>query len=197
MKHYFSVAITVLLTFTSCQKTKTADTPVKRADIDACSLVTKEEVKAVQGSSVNDAKTNAQSDGKFRYSQCFYTTDPFNKSVSLAVTQADSASATARDPKEFWGQTFGRYEGEKPEREGDEEEKAKNLRSNEQEGRGQPLKKVEGLGDSAYWSAGRVGGSLYVLKGHVFVRISVGGLDSDEERLEKTKTLAKKALSRL
>jgi hypothetical protein len=197
MKRYFSVAIIVLVVFTGCHKSKPADTRVKRENIDACSLVTKEEVKAVQGSSVTDAKTNAQSDGKFRYSQCFYTTDPFNKSVSLAVTQADSVSETARDPREFWEQTFGRYEGEKREREGDEEKKSKSLATNEQEGRGRPPTKVEGLGDSAFWNTGRVGGSLYVLKDHVFIRISVGGLDTDEERLEKTKTLAKKALSRL
>ena len=197
MNRYFSASLIILFALSGCHKTKPADTRVKRENIDACSLVTSEEVKALQNASVREAKANAQSDGKFRYSQCFYSTDPFNKSVSLAVTQADSVSATALDPKEFWKQTFGRYEGEKPEREGDEEEKSKSLATNEQEGRGQPPKKVEGLGDSAYWNTGRVGGSLYVLKDHVFIRISVGGLDSDEERLEKTKKLAAKALSRL
>lgn len=197
MNRYLSVAISILFALTGCHKSKTADTPVKRADIDACSLITKEEVKALQDSIVTDAKANAQSDGKFRYSQCFYTINPFNKSVSLAVTQADSASATPRDPKEFWEQTFGKYEGEMARREGDEEKKGKSLAANEQEERGRPPKKVDGLGDSAFWNTGRVGGSLYVLKGHVFIRISVGGVDTDEERLEKTKTLAKKALSRL
>lgn len=197
MKRYFSAALIILFALTGCHKSKTADTPVKRANIDACSLITKEEVKSVQGSPVSDAKSNDQSDGKFRYAQCFYTTDPFNKSVSLAVTQADSASAALRDPKDFWEQTFGKYEGQMRRREGDEEEKAKSLKSNEQEERARPPKKIEGLGDSAFWNTGRVGGSLYVLKGHVFIRISVGGLDTDEERLEKTKKLAAKALSRL
>jgi hypothetical protein len=197
MNRYFLVAITILLALTSCRKPKTADKPVKQPDIDACSLITKEEVKAIQGSPVTDMKGNVQSDGKFRYAQCFYTSDPFNKSVSLAVTQADSASATLRDPKEFWTQTFGRYEGEKHEREGDEEEKGKSLATNEQEGRGRPPLKVEGLGDDAFWSAGRVGGAIYVLKGHVFIRISVGGPDTEEVRLDKTKQLAAKALPRL
>lgn len=197
MKLYLSVAITVLLALTGCRKAKTADTPVKRENIDACSLITKDEVKALQQAPVTDAKGSEQSDGKFRYGQCFYTTDPFNKSVSLAVTQADSASATLRDPKEFWEATFGKYEKEMGRREGDEEKKSKSLGANEQEGRGVPPKKVEGLGDSAFWSTGTVGGSLYVLKGHVFIRIGMGGVDTDEERLEKTKKLAAKALSRL
>ena len=182
---------------TACKKSKTADSPVKREDIDACSLLTKEEVKATQGAPVSDVKGNVQSDGKFRYSQCFYSTDPFNKSVSLAVTQADSKSATFRDPREFWEQTFGRYEAERSEREGDEEEKGKSLAANEQEGRGRPPKKVAGVGEDAFWNTGRVGGAIYVLKGHVFIRISVGGPDTDDVRLDKTKTLAAKAISRL
>src|SRR2546430_11530986 len=52
-----------------------------------------------------------------------YTTLFRSKSVSLAVTQPDPASATARNPREFWQQTFGRYEGEAKEEEGDEEKK--------------------------------------------------------------------------
>ena len=197
MNRYYSITIAILLALTACKKLKTADTPVKRADIDACSLLTKEEVKTIQGAPVSDVKGNVQSDGKFRYAQCFYTTDPFSKSVSLAVTQADSKSETFRDPREFWQQTFGKYEDKQRKREGDEEAKGKSLAANEKEGRGEPPKKVEGVGDDAFWNTGRVGGAIYVLKGHVFVRISVGGPDSDEERLDKTKKLAAKALSHL
>ena len=194
MNRYFSIVITIVFAFAGCKKMKTS--AVKHADVDACSLITRDEVKAIQGSPVTDTKANVQSDGKFRYSQCFYTTAAFNKSVSLAVTQADSASATPRDPKEFWEQTFGKYEGERRQREGDEEEKGKSL-ANESEGKGRAPKKIEDIGDDAFWSQGRVGGAIYVLKDHLFLRISIGGPDTEEVRLEKTKQLAAKALSKL
>src|SRR4029077_1341196 len=120
----------------------------------------------------------------------------FNKSVSLAVTQRDPVSPSARDPKEFWQQTFGRYESEMRERKGDEDEKKKSLRDEDEE-RGRPPKKIEGVGDDAFWTANRMGGALYVLKNNVFIRISVGGPETEESKIERSKTLAAKALSRL
>jgi hypothetical protein len=65
------------------------------------------------------------------------------------------------------------------------------------EERGRPPKKIEGVGDDAFWSANRMGGALYVLKDNVFIRISIGGPEPEESKIEKTKALAAKALSRL
>jgi hypothetical protein len=42
-----------------------------------------------------------------------------------------------------------------------------------------------------------MGGAIYVLKDNVFIRISVGGPESEESKIEKSKALAAKALSRL
>jgi len=41
-----------------------------------------------------------------------------------------------------------------------------------------------------------MGGAIYVLKNDVFIRISVGGPDSEDKKIEHCKELAEKALSR-
>ena len=40
---------------------------------DACALITKEEIEAIEGSPITDVKSSENSDGEFRVSQCFYT----------------------------------------------------------------------------------------------------------------------------
>ena len=178
--------IGMLTTLASCQKSKTNSTTVlsKRPKIDPCGLISAEEVRAIQGSPIKDVKPSEQSDGSFRIAQCFYNAETFNRSVSLAVTQSDPASDKARNPKDFWKDTFGRYEGEVKEEKGDEE-------------KGRPPKKLEGIGDDAYWTANRMGGALYVLKNDVFIRISVGGPESEDAKINRCKALAEKALSHL
>ncbi len=193
----FVCSIALLTTLASCQKSKTTTTTAasKRAKIEACGLITNEEVQAIQGSPIKDAKGSENSDGSFRIAQCFYNAETFNKSVSLAVTQSDPASPKARNPKDFWKETFGRYEGEAKEEKGDEEKK-ESLREQDEEKR-TPPKKIEGVGDAAYWTANRMGGALYVLKKDVFIRVSVGGPESEEAKINRCKALAEKALSRL
>jgi hypothetical protein len=195
MNRYFLFTLALLVVLAGCRKSKT-ESVANRPNVDACALITNDDVKAIQGASVKDLKGSDQSDGKFRIAQCFYNTDPFNKSVSLAVTQRDPVSPTARDPKAFWKDTFGRYEEEMGKREGDEDEKKKSLVDTDEE-RCRPPKKIEGIGDDAFWSANRMGGALYVLKDNVFIRISIGGPEPEESKIEKTKALAAKALSRL
>jgi hypothetical protein len=109
--------------------------------------------------------------------------------------QSDPASPTARNPKDYWKETFGRFEGEAKEEKGDEEKK-ESLHEQD-EGKGRPPKKIEGIGDGAFWTANRVGGALYVLKNDVFIRVSVGGPESEEAKINRCKALAEKALSRL
>jgi hypothetical protein len=46
------------------------------------------------------------------------------------------------------------------------------------------------------WISG-IGGTLYVLKGDAFLRISIGGAGTDETRLAAAKALAAKAVARL
>lgn len=194
MNRFSPLAFALIIAFTGCQKSKPAG-PAK-VITDACSLITNDEVEKIQGSEVRDAKSSEASDGRFRIGQCFYTTETFNKSVTLAITQRDNASPKAEDPKTFWQETFAKYIGHTQEKEGDAEKK-KSLRESDEEAGRQPPKKIEGVGEDAFWSASRVGGALYILKGNVFIRISVGGPETEEARIEKTKALAAKALSRL
>jgi hypothetical protein len=195
----FALLILPLVALTGCQKSKTSgSTPAsKRAKIDACSLITNNEAQEIQGSPIKDAKGSDQSDGSFRVAQCFYTAEIFNKSISLAVTQSNPDSASPRNPKDFWKETFGRYDREAKEEKGDEEKKESLREQEEERERAVPPKKVEGIGDAAYWTANRMGGALYVLKNDVIIRVSVGGPDKEEAMISRCKALAEKALSRL
>src|SRR5437016_13037732 len=153
---------------------------------DACSLVSKEEVESVQAAPVNETKSSEHSDGVFLVSQCFYTAAEFSKSVTLALVQSDPKQGSKRSPKDFWKEKFDPYENE--------ERKAQ---SGDEKEQGSAPKKIEGLGDDAYWVGNRFGGILYVLKGDAFISIGVGGTDDQETKLKKSKALAEKALQRL
>lgn len=193
----FVLTIAFLTGLAGCQKSNTSTTSSsKRANIDACSLITNDEVQKIQGSPIKDVKGSANADGSFRIAQRFYTAETFSKSVSVAVTQANPTSTNAHDSRDFWKQTFGRFGGEAKEGEGDTEKKESLEEHEEREG-GRPPKKIEGIGDAACWTANRMGGALYVLKDDVFVRISVGGPDTEDTLINRCKALAEKALSRL
>ncbi|PYK07122.1 MAG: hypothetical protein DME39_01975 [Verrucomicrobia bacterium] len=153
---------------------------------DACNLLSKEEVESVQAAHVNETKSSEHSDGVFLVSQCFYTAAEFSKSVTLALVQSDPKQGSKRSPKDFWKEKFDPYENE--------ERKAQ---SGDEKEQGSAPKKIEGLGDDAYWVGNRFGGILYVLKGDAFISIGLGGTDDEETKLKKSKTLAQKALQRL
>ena len=150
----------------------------------ACTLLTKEEVQAVQGEPFKDAKASLRKSAGLNFSQCYFELPTTVNSIVLTVTQrADGAEA--RDPKQNWQEIFHRDNAEKKEKE------------KEKEKEGGAPEKVEGLGDEAFWTGTRIGGALYVLKGSSFIRISVGGGGSREEKVEKSKTLAQSVLKRL
>ena len=132
-------------------------------------------------------------DGTFIISQCFYTTEQFVNSVSLTVTQQSSKSG-AENIREFWKQKFRSVGSHERERERERDKKAK---ASEEEEEGPPPEPVKGLGDEAYSVGNAKSGALYVLKGNNILRISVGGSQSQPERLQKMKTLAQHAISRL
>jgi len=168
--------------------------------IEGCSLITNEEVGAVQGTTITDAKSSEGSDGRYLITQCYYASIGPNLSVSLAVTQFDPKNADGPSPREQWEQTFGRFREEKTEteRKEGEEKGAPNTRDGREQGEQRtPPRKIDGVGEEAFWAGNRFGGALYVLKADVFIRVSVGGPDNEEKKVEKSKSLAEKALSRL
>lgn len=180
-----------------------------------CDLLTTKDVQAVQGEALKETKPSARFEGGFMISQCFYALPTFTNSISLLVAQRGE-SAGARDPKEFWKETFHRAdeEGREAEKEKEKEkererekEKAKDkdkaqpqaaAREREEEDeRAAPPQKVEGVGDDAYWTGNRVGGALYALKGNTYIRISVGGAGDQKTKIKKTRALAQIILKRL
>jgi len=199
------LAIISLGLFASCKKSRTAENesspPSNRSKIDACGLVTKDEIEKIQGWPIKDVKGSENSDDSYRIAQCFYTAETFNKSVSLAVTQSNPGSPKAKNPRDFWKQSFARWSDSAKGKEEEEEEagdkgKKESLEEHEEREGGQPPKKIDGVGEAAYWTANRMGGAIYVLKNDVFIRISVGGPDSEDKKIEHCKELAEKALSR-
>jgi hypothetical protein len=149
-------------------------------------LITIEDIQTVQASPFKEAKSSTRSDGGFRVSQCFYTATEFSKSVNLALVQRDPEHPSTRSPKDFWKEKFDPYQEEEPK-----------MKSGDEKEQGPAPKRIEGLGDDAYWVGNRFGGTLYVLKGDAFISIGVGGTDDDETKLKKSKALAEKALQLL
>ena len=164
-----------------------------KAKIDACALLTSKEIEAVQGEALQETKLSGQSTGGFSMSQCFFTLPTFTNSISLLVAQKGDGSS-AQDPREFFRERF--HEKGKGEKER-EREREKKKGGEEEEEEGSPPQKVTGIGDEAYWTGSRVGGALYVLKGHSYVRISIGGPADQATKIKKTKGLAAKAVARL
>jgi hypothetical protein len=153
---------------------------------DPCSLISKEEVGSVQSSVVTDTKSSERLDDLFRFAECFYTTAESNKAVNLALVQQRADQQSKSSPRDFWKKKFDPYK--------DEEPKTKNGGDKEQ---GSAPKKINHLGDDAYWASNRLGGTLYVLKGDAFISIGLSGTDDEQTKLKKSKTLAQKALQRL
>jgi hypothetical protein len=135
---------------------------------------------------VTDTKSSEHLDDLFRVAECFYTTTESNKSVNLALVEQRADQQNKSGPKDFWKKKFDPYQNEEPK-----------TKSGEEKERGPAPKKIEGLGDDAYWLGNRFGGILYVLKGDAFFSIGVGGTDDGETKLKKSKALAEKALQRL
>ena len=182
------------------QRASSAKQDSNSVEFDVCALITAQEIEAIQRSPIKQTKRSVRSDAGFRVSQCFYTAEDFSKSVSLAVTQRDPTSSGKRSVKDFWNETFGRFTGEEKESNGDKEERERFREEARREGEEKafvPPKKIGGIGDDAFWSPNPASGAIYVLKKDVFMRISVGGHDDEEGKLDKSKALARKAIDRL
>jgi hypothetical protein len=174
------------------------------ADADACRLLTSEEIQAVQGEGVKTTKATDASSGPLSVSQCIYETTNFTNSVSLTLT-SKNYKVQGEGPREFWRKNFGGERGREREGEGEhgKERREKERREGrggargEEEEEGLPPTRVRGVGDDAYWVGNDKAGALFVLKGDKFIRISLGGGGRREEKIEKTRTLALRALKRI
>lgn len=159
-------------------KTETTP-PAPVTDDFACTLLTKEEIQAVQGEAFKSTKPSHQAGGGLTISQCYFELPTTVNSLVLTVTRKTDGG---RDPSENWREIFHREESARK-KEGEEKEKE--------------ALKVDGIGDEAFWTGNRVGGALFVLKGNCYIRISVGGAGDQKQKIEKSKALAESVLKRL
>lgn len=164
-------------------KTTLAIPNSNKEKIDACNLLTSKEIESVQGEPLKETKSSGQSGAGLATSQCYFALATAANSISLTVMQKGDGS-DARDPKQFWKETFHSDKDKEKGRAGEGE------KANAQE-------KIEGIGDEAFWLGNRVGGALYVLKGSNVVRISVGGAGDQAAKIDKSKKLAQVVLKKI
>jgi len=117
-------------------------------------------------------------------------------SVSLALIQTDQKNPAYPSPRDYWKQVFNPANFDQDTNK-DKKEQGDKGKGEEEEERHVPPRKIDGVGEAAYWSGTRVGGALYVLKTDFIVRVSVGGPDDEKTKIEKSKAVAEKAIGRL
>ncbi|MDP9097892.1 MAG: hypothetical protein M3N48_02735 [Verrucomicrobiota bacterium] len=166
----------------NCSKPKTddrANPPQSNAETGAaaCTLLTKEEIQAVQGETFKDTKPSHNLAAGLSVSQCYFELPTAAHSIVVTVTRKAEGG---RDPAQSWQDMFHRKK-----------------ESEKRDEKGAEPQKIDGLGEEAFWTGTRVGGALFVLKGNCYIRVSVGGGGDQAQKIEKSKTLAESVLKRL
>jgi hypothetical protein len=187
MTHRVRLQFTVLacllgLAAVSCSKPKTDDRANSQQSntetgAGACTLLTKEEIQAVQGETFKDTKPSHKLAAGLSVSQCYFELPTAANSVVLTVTRKAEGG---REPSQTWQDMFHREK-----------------ESEKRDEKGAEPQKIDGLGEEAFWTGTRIGGALFVLKDNCYIRISVGGAGDQAQKIEKSKTLAKSVLKRL
>jgi hypothetical protein len=194
----YSVIALILI---SC--TAQAQTNYPKTKTDVCTLITKEEIQFIQKEPVKEVKSNSQTFDNRLITQCFYQMTTYAKSISVQVTQADPEHPEKANLLAFWNKTFhSRTEMEsESERESERENERENEKGKKKEIKKnkQPngLEKISNLGDEAFLAGNRITRALYVLKKNNIIRISIGGGESEQVKIQKMKVLAGKLINRL
>lgn len=131
----------------------------------------------MQGEALQTTLPSEREYGEYFIAQCYYQLPTITNSVVVNVT---TPKERGKSVKEFWRSTH-----------------AEAGRGKEPEEKESGPEKIAGVGEDAYWEASGIAGALYVLKKDAVLRISVGGASDSRTKLEKSKTLAQKALARL
>lgn len=155
-----------------------------RPALDACQLLTFDEVRQVQRVAVKETKPSDRRAKGEHHRHCVFATEDFVHSVSVTLTTADQPAALS----DYWKRTFERAGN------GEGVQKTTPARA---KGAERPVHRVPGLGADAVWTSDSKAGSLYVLGPGAVLRISVGGVADVEERLRRSTALATTALRRL
>ncbi len=156
--------------------------------IDASKLLTSEELQAVLGEPLKEAVESSRSEAGFAIAQCYFTLPTPSRSVVLTVTTKGDGPQP-REPRQFWEEKFHEGSEEIERKEGKPEEEAEH-----------PLptpRKIEDVGEEAYWIESGQMGALYALEGNRFIRLAIGGNDDEETKIERSAALARTVLKRL
>lgn len=178
MKAWGGPSVFVACLLLSAVQAQTATSDQRHESVDACSVLSKSVIESVQGEPLTGTKASLAKSGGVLTSQCFYSLPTFSNSISVAVTLPDPGSLSRVGPRDVWRRFFHETENDKKEDESS------------------PPVAVPGLGEEAYWVHSFVG-TLYVLKGNAFLRLSIGGKRDDPTSLRKARVLAQDALTRM
>lgn len=146
---------------------------------DPCALLSDGEVRTVQGQAPAQKIPSEQPASSFRFTQCFYRTPEFANSVSVALGIPLETDSKRSGPRHYWETQF------------------KPVSAAPGRKKKEPPIRIAGLGDQAFWAGDPMTGALYVLKGEVFIRLSVGGPPDQTQKIKRSRALAVYVLKRL
>jgi hypothetical protein len=147
----------------------------------ACALLSAGDVQKIVGAAIVESRPSAAESRGLLLDQCYLSTGS-PRSISIAVAAPVAKRGGSISPRQFWRDRFhARSAGE-----------GETAESGETGAR-----PVRGVGDEAFWSGTPVAGALYVLRGDTFVRVSVGGIADERQRIERSREVAAAILPRL
>jgi hypothetical protein len=136
---------------------------------DACGFLTAGEIQAVQGAAITERKGSETRRRALRFAQCVFAASDVVRSVSLTVITGTTDGGG--QVRAYWDDTFG--------------------------ARTKEVRPIPDAGEAAVWTGDARAGALYVLTDRAILRISVGGVTDEEERIRRSRALAHAALRRL
>lgn len=160
--------------------------------IDACALISDEELEAITGARVESRKSNVNVSNGLRVAQCYVQMPTAADSVAFAIYQ--KAEVNGPNPRSVWAQTYGRNFEQEQEREEESGEE-----SNREEKNFARPEELPGLGEKAFAVPQRFGVTIYLLSGNNFLRLSIGGAAADprEKKIAILRSIAEVLLPKL
>jgi len=158
-------------------------------------------VSSVQGARVVEAQPASSSQGGLTTKRCFYRTDSFNRSVDVEITAEAGQNGHSGIAVDLWNRRFhsARVSEEEEEEEFREKQDAHSStnagREEEEERAKAKPSPVTGLGDEAFWVSNQLNSTLHVRQGSVLLRISLGGPDDGDTKLQRARSLADRILT--
>jgi hypothetical protein len=147
----------------------------------ACELLYTTAIERVQASPVTAAKPSENERKGLRFAQCVYATADFAHSVSVTLITARTRGAVTS----YWAGMFHEIEKHRT---------TSVIRKKEDE---PAARRVRGIGTEAFWTGEARAGALYVRSGDRVLRVSVGGVRDEPERIRRSRMFAVAALRRL